>query len=176
MTRDGETVDPGKISRYDDTMIIFRGKRIKLHTAGGMRFGFGYLPHWKTNKDTQHPRQLIAWCGPLILTYDLRKKGWVPRAWHDMERHDELATAVSAMVGDIMQIRIYHENREAWQAQSDRVKLADYDPDPEPGPRVHCRRCGDPIVPSEVTDEWIHERPLNPWTQDHDVIACLETH
>jgi hypothetical protein len=126
-------------------MLIMKRGRLRVVKARGFRVGFGYLPHWRTNPDTERPRELIVWCGPYFATWSLRKKGWAPRDIADPDRIEGLLQGRRDLNRQIhAAFRAKHHRQEnyrlvdvdferihgvhmdirrQWQAESDAVRL-----------------------------------------------------
>ena len=83
----------------------YKGKRLKIIRAAGLRFGFGYIPHWLRNQDTDRPREIMVWIGPWIFGWKIEKKGRVPRHWADPSRHRELLKAYHDLGDELMAIQ-----------------------------------------------------------------------
>lgn len=85
----------------------YKGKRFRIHPAKGLRFGFGYLPHYKSNPSTSTPREFMVWVGPWIMGWKINKRGWKPRHWADQEQLAELHRARIDIENQIFDIEHY---------------------------------------------------------------------
>lgn len=104
---------------------LYNGKRLKIIKAIGLRFGFGYLPHYLSNPDTDRPRELMLWVGPYIFAWKLEVKGRVRRHWADPERLNSLLEARRSLTLDIREIYQYwwRTDRNTWESIRDRTYI-----------------------------------------------------
>lgn len=98
-------------------MIIYEGKHLKLVRTPGLRFGIGYLPHYKSNNEIRpaKARQLIVWCGPYFATWSLpAPRNYRPIALDNPGRVNRLLEARRDLTAEIEQAREI-----AWRREHD---------------------------------------------------------
>lgn len=99
-------------------MIIYEGKHLKLVRTPGLRFGVGYLPHYKSNNEINpgKARQLIVWCGPWFSTWSLpAPRNYRPIRPDDPKRLERLIQSrrdINDEIAIAYRYRYRRENRE----------------------------------------------------------------